>query len=182
MDFQEYADPQNPAIDKYRQAINTQANVTAVPPCALAAIVENESNGRNIFQEGVAAGDGCGVGLCQITYAVNWSDLNAPSYNGHPLLVPSANLYVAGRYFLRPAIDAAIALRLDPARAGWMQTISAQLLYFAFAAYNLGPEAVADLVTQRIDPDEKTTDHYATRALAIYTRNLERSALEATAR
>ncbi len=181
MDFRLYDDRDNPAISKYTDHINLQAKATNVPPCALAAIVEIESGGRNILQAGMPASDGCGVGLCQITYDVNWKNPAAPTYNGFALLTPSANLYVAGRYFFRPAIDAAIALRND--YRAWMDTLGdGQLLWWAFAAYNAGPTAIAVAAANKLDPDRATTDHYASRSLAVYLRNVERSAPEPAAR
>ncbi len=175
MDFRAYADPANPAVDQYRYLINAQARSANVPPCALAAIVEIESGGRNVLQQGMPAGDGCGVGLCQITAGVEWDNPTSPTYNGHALLAPNVNLSVAAHSFLRPAIDAAIALREDPRKAAWMQSVNSQLLFWAFAAYNGGTGFVTRCVAGDENPDEWTTDHYAYRALAAYLRNVERS-------
>ena len=180
MDFRPYTDASNSPIYKYRDVINAQAIATNVPACALAAIVEVESGGQNVFQAGFPRGDGCGVGLCQITYDVNWSKPEAPTYNGEALLTPRSNLYVAGRYFLRPALDAAISLRGD--YSPFMNTVgNGQLLYWAFAAYNSGVSAIASAARHKRDPDDGTTDNYAARALVIYLRNVEKS-LEVAAR
>ena len=92
-------------------SINNQARAAGVPPCALAAIVMRESGGKNIMQVGVPPGPGCGVGLTQITYGVDWSSPANPTYalNGvtYSLMDPSSNLYVAAKGFLVSAITGA---------------------------------------------------------------------------
>jgi hypothetical protein len=106
----------------------------------LAAIVQRESGGQNIFQEGIPAGPGCGVGLCQITYGVNWADPSFPLYNGENLLDPLANLRIAASVFLEPALEQFPFNHIA-----------------AFAAYNLGIGGVQEEIAQGLDPDALTT-------------------------
>ena len=113
-----------------------------VEPCMLAAIVSRESGGRNIFQVGIPAGEGCGVGLCQITANVSWSNLAQPTYHGFQLLDPLSNLTVAARYFLEPCLE---------------QFPDSHVA--AFAAYNLGGGGVQRELDEHMDPDTYTTGH-----------------------
>jgi len=173
MDFVDYGEPANPDVNQWATLINTQAAAAAVPPCALAAIVERESSGKNIFQVGVPRGPGCGCGLTQITYKVDWTDPAAPTYHlsgqTWPLMDPNSNLHVSATGFLAPAINACLFLRKQYGAA--MAGFSPEILYFAFAAYNAGfEEAVSSSVKKGIDPDTMTTNNYATGTVAIYHR------------
>ena len=113
-----------------------------VEPCMLAAIVDRETGGRNIFQIGMPKGDGCGVGLCQITAGVAWTNPAAPTFQGFALLDPLANLVVAARFFLEPALE---------------QFPDDHVA--AFAAYNLGGGGVQRELQAHEDPDTETTGH-----------------------
>jgi hypothetical protein len=177
MDFREYMDPTNNAIDRYRLEINAQAKAATVPPCALAAIVEQESGGQNILQQGISPGPGCGVGLCQITFGVDWSDPLDPRFGRHALLTPVDNLTVGASEFLKPAIDAMITLRAF--HGDYMESVNEALLFWVFCCYNAGIDFVEGCVKDHRDPDEETTAFYGTRALTLYQRNLERSATAA---
>ncbi len=138
MDFIEFNCPSHPALNALRVSINNQAKSGGVPPCALAAIVANETGGRNVFQEGMPHAAGCGVGLCQITSGVNWTDPKSPTYladgQSWALLDPSSNLYVAAKYYLAPNI---VDLQDDREKhPGRYAEFSGEILYFAFAAFN----------------------------------------------
>jgi hypothetical protein len=129
---------------QYAAQYDQAAQETAcVDPCMLAAIVNRESGGQNILQEGVPAGPGCGVGLCQITYGVDWETLTAPTYPGYgSLFDPLVNLRVAATAFLQPTLE--------------------QFPYnhiAAFAAYNLGVGGVQQELAQGLSPDAYTTDN-----------------------
>ena len=173
MDFIKFAAPDHPGIDSLRGFINNEAIIGKVPPCALAAIVMRESGGRNVFQEGVPPGPGCGVGLTQITAGVVWTNPDDPRYQGYRLLDEQQNLYVAAAYFLAPAIKDALVLREQ--YADTMATFSGEILYFAFAAYNAGPRAVETAIKNGVDPDTRTTDHYAAGTLDWYHQFLTSS-------
>ena len=162
-------------VGKWASIINKQAKVAHVPPCALAAIVANETGGQNIFQAGVPRGPGCGVGLAQITAGVDWDNVDQPAYHDPQgktwlLLAPPSNLYVAAQWFLAPAIDECEALRA--ARPGTMAFWSPEILFFAFAAYNEGYGKLRNAVLENENPDRFTTDDYATRAMAFYRQYL----------
>jgi hypothetical protein len=105
-----------------------------------AAVVQRESGGQNILQEGMPPGAGCGVGLCQITYGVNWASPSSPCFPGFgDLFNPLINLRVAATQFLQPALE--------------------QFPYnhiAAFAAYNLGISAVQQEIAEGLDPDART--------------------------
>lgn len=135
--------PWHPALMKYA-LLYTEAVVGCklADPCMLAAIVARESGGQNILQHGVPPGDGCGVGICQITYGVQWIDVLNPVYPGVPgsLLDPRTNLYVAAHFFLEPTLE-----RFPDNHVA------------AFAAYNLGSNAVDKELAQGISPDAWTT-------------------------
>jgi len=115
---------------------------TLADPCMLAAIVNRESGGQNILQEGMAPGLNCGVGVCQITAGVSWTEIASPSYPGIPgsLLDPKTNLYVAAHYFLEPALE-----RFPDNHVA------------AFAAYNLGSSGVSTELAEGLSPDSWTT-------------------------
>lgn len=170
MDFVPFNAPDHPALNAFAFSINNQAKAAHIPPCALAAIVSVETGGRSIFQEGVAPGPGCGVGLCQITSGVDWTNLAEPTYHGGEqtwvLLDPSSNLYVAARYFLAPAIDECMALRSSHPTA--MNAWNPEILFYAFGAYNAGFGTVRAAVLEGDNPDRFTTDDYAARAFAAY--------------
>ena len=138
--------PSKPALQRYRAQFTQAAKATKlVDACMLAAIVERESGGRNILQENMPPGPGCGVGLCQVTYAVDWSDLAHPTYPGYgKLLDPLTNLRVAASAFLEPA------LRAFPGN-----------LPAAFAAYNLGISGVQSEIAEGLNVDARTTDGYS---------------------
>lgn len=175
MDFVDFAPHEETGVGKWVGQINKQAKIARVPPCALAAIVANETGGQNIFQIGVPRGPGCGVGLCQITAGVDWSDIDQPAYHDPQgktwaLLAPAANLYVAGQWFLAPAIDECEALR--DSRPGAMNFWSPEILFFAFAAFNAGYGTVRSAVLEGTNPDRFTTDDYAIRAMEHYHQYL----------
>ena len=168
MDFVAFTAPNRPALDRWKVSINNQAHAANVPPCALAAIVMRETGGRNVLQDGMPVGPGCGVGLCQITANVNWSDKNGPTYGttNFNMLDPSSNLYVAAEFFLAPAIKECLLLREKFGQQ--MNAINSEILYFAFAAYNAGFGAVQSAIWAGHDPDSFTTDHYAQGTLDFY--------------
>lgn len=135
--------PWHPALMKFGAAYTAASRATngLVSPCMLAAIVERETGGQNIFQIGVPHGDGCGVGLTQITYGVNWSSPDHPTYpNYGDLFDPMINLKVAAVEFLAPLMRQFS----DNRRA-------------AFAAYNAGAGPVSNAIGQGKDPDSVTT-------------------------
>ena len=167
MDFVLFAEPGSPGMNQWRSPINAEAQIAKVPPCALAAIVENETGGRYVLQEGMPPGPGCGVGLAQITSSVDWSNMAAPTFQGYPLLNPADNLYVAAAYFLAPAIQSALRLQRDDP-AGFGRFGGGQVLWYAAAAYNAGWGAVAGLYAQGRSPDGGTTNSYASRFIAAY--------------
>lgn len=174
MDFTRFSDPSQPAINAWARDINAEAIIAGVPPCALAAIVDNETDGRNILQEGMPAGPGAGVGLCQITAGVDWSNPDRPTYETYNLWDPAQNLYVAAAYFLAPAIaDAARLQRED--LAGFSRWGNGQVLWYAFAAYNEGWGGVYSRYAQGLNPDDTTTNGYAQRAYAAYIEFLAAS-------
>lgn len=168
MDFVAFSDPNTPGVDQWKRSINNQANASKIPPCALAAIVMRESGGRNVLQAGMPPGVGCGVGLTQVTSNVNWSNPNAPTYNGtsYNLLDPSSNLWIAAEYFLRPAIQECLLLREH--HGDVMNAINPNILYFVFAAYNMGFGGMENEVLKGRDPDKATTNFYAAGTLGFY--------------
>src|ERR1700743_3302095 len=94
--------PWRPALMQYAlmysQAVR---DCRLADPCMLAAIVARESSGQNILQRGVAPGPGCGVGLCQITSDVDWTNISAPYYPGYGNLLDAlTNLEVGAHVFL----------------------------------------------------------------------------------
>ena len=170
MDFVAFNAPSHPSLNALAVSINNQAKAGGVPPCALAAIVANETGGRNVFQEGMPHAAGCGVGLCQITSGVNWTDPESPTYladgKSWALLDPSSNLYVAAKYYLAPNIfDLLDDREKHPAQYA---EFSGEILYFAFAAFNAGLGEVISAVRVGHDPDSWTSNHYAQRALNFY--------------
>ena len=163
MDFIKFNCPSHPALQALASKINNEAIISKVPPCALAAIVARETGGRNVLQDGCSPGPGCGVGLTQITAGVNWGYPQNPTFQGYELMDEEQNLYVAGAFFLKPAIDQCLALRA--AHADAMQK---PILYYAFCAYNAGLGAIIKALHDNTDPDEGTTDHYGAGTLAFY--------------
>ena len=135
--------PWRPDIMAYEPAIDwavDSAGNRSVSPMMVAAIIDRESNWRNIFQEGVERGTGCGVGLCQVTYGVDWTDMNKPKFRGVDLTVPRYNIAVAIRNFLLPALQAFPNSHQE-----------------AFDAYNLGIGGVQGEIAAGESPDTFTT-------------------------
>ena len=167
MDFIAFAAPSEPGLNQWAAQINAEAKIGGVPPCALAAIVARETGGRNVLQEGMPPGPGCGVGLCQVTSSVDWSDVAHPTFRGYDLLDPGQNLYVAAAWFLGPSISDALRLqRVDPvsfARFG-----GGQALWYAYAGYNEGWGAVMKRYDAGQNPDGGTTDGYGAWTFAKY--------------
>jgi hypothetical protein len=153
--------------------INAEASAAGarVPPCALGATIMRESHGQNVLQAGKPPGPGAGVGYCQITSGVNWSDLKHPTYafasKVYDLWDPASNLYVGAAAFLAPAI-------------GKMTTLQAKLgpiampnpvLFYAFACYNQGIGKITGIIEAGGDAaavDAATTKHYASGTLVLY--------------
>ena len=136
--------PWRPALMRYAEGYREAASDTAfVDPCMLAAIVARETGGQNVYQFGVPAGPGCGVGICQITSGVDWSVLSSPSFPGYgPLMNPDVNLQVSAKEFLDPLLRSFPGSHLS-----------------AFAAYNLGAKAVKQELRLGLSPDSWTTHH-----------------------
>jgi|GEM_PF-5271862 len=174
MDDIRFADPSAPALNALASLINNEAQIAAVPPCFLAAIVARETGGRNILQEGMPPGPGCGVGLTQITSGVDWSNPADPMYQGYHLLKEDENLYVAGAYFLKGLLASAQRLAIyNP--TGFQACCRGQLVYAAAAGYNEGWGAVLDRVSRGVDVDDGTTDGYAAFVYAKYIEFLNAS-------
>ena len=167
MDTVRFQDKSQPGVNALADNINTEAALANVPPCALAAIVDVETGGRNILQEGIPPGPDCGVGVCQITAGVDWSNPSHPTYEGIDLWNVADNLHVAAAFFLAPAITAATRLKAQNPSA-FAQWGDGQILWYAFAAYNEGVGAVTKALAEGRNPDSGTTDGYATRAMAAY--------------
>lgn len=174
MDIVSFASPKDPGVDQWRLAINQAAIKADVPPCLLAAIVDRESGGRNVFQEGMPAGPGCGVGLTQITYGVNWNAITDPTFNGYHLLVPTDNLFVAANFFLGPAIsECAQAKLISPGK--FQASCHGQIVYGASAAYNAGWGAVQEAMDRGYDCDKYTTNNYASYVFDRYLYYVQQS-------
>lgn len=154
-------------MDALSSIINAEAMISKIPPCFLAAIVNRETGGQNIFQEGMPHADGCGVGLAQITSSVDWTNPEKPTFEGYDLLNEADNLYVAGAFFLAPAIKSAVRLQSDDP-VGFEQFGGGQVLYYAAAAYNEGWGKVTSRFKAGLDPDGSTTDGYAKAVLGFY--------------
>lgn len=167
MDFVAFKAPSHPALNGLASIINTEATIAKIPPCFLAAVVNRETGGQNIFQEGVPRGPGCGVGLAQITSGVDWDNPVKPTFEGYDLMDEADNLYVAGAFFLAPAIKSALRLQIaDP--VGFQQFGGGQVIYYAAAAYNAGWGAVISRFKAGKDPDGGTTDGYAHAVYEFY--------------
>jgi hypothetical protein len=174
MDFIRFNDKSHAAIFGIASDINSEAEIGKVPPCALATTVDIESGGRNVLQEGtdtktMLLDDGTrpGVGWCQITAGVDWSNLAHPTYQGYDLWKTDDNLYVAAAFFLAPAISNAIRLQRDDP-TGFSRWGDGQVLFYAFAGYNEGWGNVMRRYNAGENPDDSTTDGYAARSIAVY--------------
>ncbi len=167
MDMVKFCVPSVPAVNQWADAINLACEGTNVPPCLLAAIVMRETGGRNILQEGVPPGDGCGVGLCQITYGVDWSSMDHPSYDGLDLLRPSSNLHVAVYSFLTGLVANAISAQAKYP-ASFRAACRGQVAFAAAAGYNSGWGEVERAIVLGINADQYTTDGYASDVLRKY--------------
>jgi hypothetical protein len=165
-------------VGQWASEINAQAKVASIPSCLLAAIVNRESGGRNILQEGVPPGPGCGVGLCSITSGVSWAVLTRPEYlfQGQywDLLDPSSNLFIAAKAFLLPALINCTTLKqLCPdttRRFG-----DGQLAFYVAATFNSGFSTVTKAVYAGVSPDLYTTDNYGAAVLATYEQYVSES-------
>jgi len=125
--------PGLPELMRYAALYDQAAKETAaVDPCMLAAIVNRESRRRSRRD---------GVGLCAISSGLERSRSGSPNYPGFgDPLDPLTNLRIAATDFLQPALE--------------------QFPYnhiAAFAAYNIGIDAVLQEIAQGLDPDERTT-------------------------
>jgi hypothetical protein len=143
-------------LSLYERDINAAALQASVPACLLAAIVMRESGGQNILQVGMPAGPGCGVGLCQITYGVDWSDIKNPTLNGYALLLPRNNLLVAATYFLAPAISECQQYQQNNPQT-FNLVARGQLAYGAAAIYNGGWGAMQSAIDNGCDVSNYTT-------------------------
>ena len=113
----------------------------SVTECMIAAIARRETNFQNILQVGVPPGPGCGVGPCQITTGVDWSDPRRPRWPGvGEMLDVENNFYVAIKFFLQPAVN-----RFPDNHQA------------AFDAYNLGSSGVQGEQAAGESPDALTT-------------------------
>lgn len=171
MDLVKFSAPSVPAINQWADAINLACEGTNVPPCLLAAIVARETGGRNILQEGMPPGAGCGVGLCQITSGVDWSSIDHPSYDGLALLTPSSNLHVAVYNFLSGLVGSAVAAQAS-SPVSFAAACRGQVVFAAAAGYNAGWGKVELALSLSVDADQYTTSGedgpYAADVLAKY--------------
>lgn len=166
MDFVAYHDASNKAINQWAEEINKFAEAGSVPACGLAAIVERESGG----DKNAKSGDG-GWGLCQITSGVDGDGVYTDTKQN--MLDPNANLQVAVRFFLAPAIQQCLLLR--ERHGDVMARFSEDILYFAFIAYNAGFGTVQQAIANGNDPDQLSTNRYGAGTLALYKRNVSAS-------
>jgi hypothetical protein len=171
MDFVSFVVPQDWGNDfpSIQNAIRNQAHAALVPSCALAAIVKRESDGCDVFQEGVPHDSpDCGYGYCQITYGADRSDPEHPTYsfNGrsYDLMSADGNLYIAAQAFLAPAIAQMLKLR----DAVGTNAMPQEILYYAFAAYNAGAYRVGQVIRSGGNVDGVTTNRYASETLSLY--------------
>lgn len=143
-------------LSLYERDINAASLQASVPACLLAAVVMRESGGRNILQVGMPAGPGCGVGLCQITYGVDWSDIKNPQLNGYALLLPRNNLLVAATFFLAPAISECRTLQ-ETKPTIYDVVARGQIVYGAAAVYNGGWGAMQKAIDNGLDVSNYVT-------------------------
>jgi hypothetical protein len=172
MDYTDFV-PLDPSAGTGRWAalINARAHEAKIAPCLLAAIVEQESAGENVLEEGVKPGPGCGCGVTQVTSNVDWSDIANPAYlfegKQWELLDPSANLHVAAKAFLAPALrNCKTLIALCPATT--KKFGGGQLVFYIACSFNAGFGAVSRAVYRGTDPDLETTNHYGAAVLATY--------------
>jgi hypothetical protein len=138
----------HPSLMQYASLYTKAANLCKnVEPCMLAAITNRESGGRNVIQAGtnlttMLLGDGTrpGVGVCQITAGVDWTDLKSPKFETFELWDPLSNITVAARFFLQPGLDQFP----NDHRA-------------AFDSFNLGGGGVQQEIAHGVDPNALTT-------------------------
>lgn len=173
MNFVRFNDPSAPSLNRLAREINGEAEIAKIPPCLLAAIVNRETGGRNVLQDGMSPGPGCGVGLCQITAGVDWKDSH-PRFAGYDLLNESDNLYVAAAYFLAPLIASASRIQRDNPQ-GFERSCRGQVIYAAAAGYNGGFGMVLDAVAGGYDCDAHTTNGYAADVFSHYLAFCEKS-------
>lgn len=166
--------PSSPAVQKWADKINAVCSVTVVAPCLLGAIVKRESGGSNMFQIGMPRGPGCGCGLCQITYAVDWANLDAPTYGGLPLMDPVSNLHVAAISFLVPLYHSAVKAQSERPHS-FEVSCHGQLAYAMAAGYNAGWGAVEEAMSEGVDADSKTTNGYASDVFSTFCAYLAES-------
>jgi hypothetical protein len=112
-------------------------------------------------------GDGCGVGLCQITASVDWADLSKPTFQGYDLMNESDNLYVAAAYFLAPLLADAARLQANNP-AAFAKSCRGQEVFAVAVGYNGGWGMVQQAVANGVDADGDTTDGYGAAVLAYY--------------
>ena len=173
MNFVPFLASADQEVGKYADQINEACAGTVVPPCFLAAIVKRETGGLNILQIGVTPGPGCGVGLCQITYDVNWDDPSRPTFsgaNGREYVLQSVpdNLACAVVEFLTPLVGQMEGLRsASPTLYG--QCAAGQILCGVAAGYNAGYTAVANAVANAQQVDTVTENgNYASDVFRHY--------------
>jgi hypothetical protein len=157
-------------VSQWAGFVNDKASAARVPPCALAAIVSRETGGANVFQTGVPPGPGCGVGLCQITFGVQWADVANPTFVlddiVYDLMDPASNLAIAARAFLFPAIVHCEVLRVLCPKT--FARFSQEILFFAYCCYNSGFDTLRNAIYLGENPDLHTTNFYAKDTLRRY--------------
>jgi membrane-bound lytic murein transglycosylase MltF len=167
MDFATF-DAMAPEEKACETFINQVSLATAVPPCALAAIARRESN----FVASAQSDDG-GWGLCQITAGASADGHYSRDGRLYNLLDARDNLVVAASYFLEPAIEDMIAFRKT--NTPFMDSISTEILFFAFCCYNEGIRGTENHISQRMNPDWWSTNSYGAGTLYNYHRYLAMS-------
>jgi hypothetical protein len=167
MDFVKFNDPSHPELMQYQNDIVSAAAQGNIPSCFLAATIWRETGGQNILQIGVPPGPGCGVGLAQITYGVDWTDINDPKYQGYHLMQPADNLSVAAIYFLKGLVQNAINAENNNPQA-FKTSCRGQVIFAAACGYNAGWGTVTAAMSAGVDADTKTTNGYGADVLAKY--------------
>jgi len=172
MNFLRFNAAVEPALAAYADAINAAAVASGVPAYFIAAEIMRESGGQNILQIGVAPGPGCGVGPCQITYAVQWDDIANPTFVGasgtvYHLMDPAQNIMCAAVEFMKPLIAQMEALR-DRLPANFGTICRGQILFAVAGGYNAGYQEVHDAVVNCTPVDDGTTNGYATDVFRRY--------------